>query len=294
MPRPRSWTDEQLADAVKTSTTWREVCAAIGVRGGGHYTLVRVRAAEMQLDYRHIDDRERALRASRSRDQRPKRAGNRDRRTWTDDDLQRAVAVSASLNAAFHELGLSVGGSQWIIVRDRIRELGLDTSHWRPTRRRWTDEQLVAAVEASTSYAGVLRHLSISGGSSTATIKRRVVDLGLDTSHMKGQGWLRGVTNPGIRPKRPLSEILVQDSSRLDTHAIKLRLLDEGLKDHRCEVCRSTEWNRQPIPLHLDHINGDRRDNRFENLRLLCPNCHAQTDTYCGRNIGRYDREEHA
>ena len=65
----------------------------------------------------------------------------------------------------------------------------------------------------------------------------------------------------------------------------KARLLQE--RGHRCECCKLTEWREQPIPLHLDHKDGDPTNGTKENLQLLCPNCHAQTDTYCGKNIGR-------
>lgn len=70
------------------------------------------------------------------------------------------------------------------------------------------------------------------------------------------------------------------------TNALKWRLIREGIKRRRCESCGRNEWSGRPIPLELDHINGRREDNRLDNLRVLCPNCHAQTDTYRGRNIG--------
>ena len=70
------------------------------------------------------------------------------------------------------------------------------------------------------------------------------------------------------------------------TSYLKARLIREGVKDARCESCNGTQWEGEPIPLELDHVNGKRDDNRLENLRLICPNCHAQTPTYRGRNIG--------
>jgi 5-methylcytosine-specific restriction endonuclease McrA len=74
------------------------------------------------------------------------------------------------------------------------------------------------------------------------------------------------------------------------TSKLKMRLFAAGLKAKKCEVCNREKWNGGPIPLELDHINGRREDNRLENLRIVCPNCHAQTDTYRGRNIGASGR----
>jgi hypothetical protein len=70
----------------------------------------------------------------------------------------------------------------------------------------------------------------------------------------------------------------------LGSAALRVRLINAGLKQRECEMCGRSEWNGEPIPLELDHINGDHTDNRLENLRILCPNCHAITETWCGRN----------
>lgn len=84
------------------------------------------------------------------------------------------------------------------------------------------------------------------------------------------------------RPRRrPIEELLRPGVSRTN---LRLRLLADGVKDARCERCGLTEWLGEPAPLQLHHVNGDGQDNRPENLQILCPNCHSQTDTYGGRN----------
>jgi hypothetical protein len=230
-------------------------------------------------------------------------------RSWTDEQLRQAVPSSTRLIDVLAALGLSRGGVTLKAVRNRILVLGLDITHFtrqptsaawdadpddlptaphRADRRTWDDEDLRAAVAASHSIAGVLRHLNLKvGGSQYVAIRQAIAEHGIDTSHFTGRGWAKGRTNPVRVYRRPLSEILVEGSDYRTTSDLRKRLLSEGLKDHRCEQCGGTTWQGQPIPLQLDHINGDRTDNRLENLRLLCPNCHAQTDTYCGRNIGR-------
>jgi hypothetical protein len=86
-----------------------------------------------------------------------------------------------------------------------------------------------------------------------------------------------------VRPTAtPLEEWLVAGRSRTRYH-LKNRLLAAGLKDGRCERCGIAEWRGEALSLALHHVNGDGSDNRLENLELLCPNCHSQTDNFAGR-----------
>ncbi len=95
----------------------------------------------------------------------------------------------------------------------------------------------------------------------------------------------RGVIKP--RPRAiPIDTILVSGRRRNRNH-VKIRLVQAGLKELRCERCGLTEWRGCPLSLELHHVNGDGLDNRLENLLLLCPNCHSQTDTWGGRNSRR-------
>jgi len=95
----------------------------------------------------------------------------------------------------------------------------------------------------------------------------------------------RGAVVPRAHPM-PMERLLVADTYR-SRHNVKLRLLGEGLKHNRCEICGLTEWRGAPLSMALHHINGDGRDNRLENLQLLCPNCHSQTENFAGRGRGR-------
>jgi 5-methylcytosine-specific restriction endonuclease McrA len=84
----------------------------------------------------------------------------------------------------------------------------------------------------------------------------------------------------------PIAQLL---RGRRQRGHVKVRLLRAGLLHNRCDFCGLTEWRGKRLSMHIDHINGVRDDHRLENLRMLCPNCHSQTDTYGGRNIKRRD-----
>jgi HNH endonuclease len=160
--------------------------------------------------------------------------------------------------------------------------------------REWDLTAFARAVAANQSIAGVLAAIGQGvSGSNYSRVHRLVAQLKLDTSHWTGQGHLRGGTHSWT-PARPLSAILVDGSTYMDRYRLKKRLVAADLLPNACNVCGVTEWQGKPLVLELDHINGVSDDHRLENLRLLCPNCHSQTDTYCGRNIrvGRKHRRQ--
>ncbi len=124
--------------------------------------------------------------------------------------------------------------------------------------------------------------IKAAGGNYT-TLKQKFEKWNIDTGHFRGQGW-----NVGLKfkpnPRKPLSEILVKNST-YQAYKLKRRLLAESMKDRVCERCHLTVWMNEKIPLELHHMNGISNDNRLCNLQLLCPNCHALTDNYRGKNI---------
>ena len=137
-------------------------------------------------------------------------------------------------------------------------------------RRIWTDEQLIEAVPANTTLSGVLRDLGlIPAGGNFRVIKEYIAKLNLDTSHFLGRGHNKGKS---FGPKgRSLEEILVKNSPQTENTRLKIRLLREGLIENRCAKCGlGPEWEGETLVLHLDHINGDNKDYRLENLQLLC------------------------
>ena len=75
--------------------------------------------------------------------------------------------------------------------------------------------------------------------------------------------------------------------SFVSAHVLKLKLIRDGIKHHKCEICNITEWMNKKVPIELDHIDGNHFNNELSNIRIICPNCHAQTDTNSGKNIKR-------
>ena len=149
--------------------------------------------------------------------------------------------------------------------------------------KKRTKEDFEQAAKESFSIAGMCRYLNLKpAGGNYKLMHDAIVRYNIDIGHFTGQGWN---TNLKFKPfqEKPLMEILAKDSA-YQSHKLKRRLILEGVKLHVCESCRLTEWLGKPIPLELHHVNGNNSDNRLENLLLLCPNCHALTDSYRGKN----------
>lgn len=149
----------------------------------------------------------------------------------------------------------------------------------------WTKELLNEIVPNCTSYSEVLRKVGLKPlGSNPKTLKKKLDEFNIDYSHFTGQGWNKYGHPRFGNSGKTLSAVLDINSS-LSTASVRKRLLNNKIKSNVCEICGISEWNGLPIVCELYHINGDSTDNRIENLQMLCPNCHSQTDNYCGKNI---------
>ena len=142
-------------------------------------------------------------------------------------------------------------------------------------------------MRESTNYRGVLKRLNLRPvGGNYRQLHKYLRESGLMTTHFTGQGWSRGLKLPRP-PRRSLEELLTVNSD-CGTDKLRRKLIAAHLKSPRCEECgwaRVSDDGR--LPLELDHINGDPRDNRLENLRVLCPNCHSLKPTHRGCNRKR-------
>lgn len=150
-----------------------------------------------------------------------------------------------------------------------------------------TKEEYVYAAMQSNSIAEMCRKLGLKPSGGNYRLMHIAIErFAIDTTHFKGKGWNKGLQFKPFKQK-PLDEILISEST-YQSYKLKNRLLKEGLKQHICEMCGLSVWLGNDIPLELHHKNGNNKDNRIENLLILCPNCHALTDSYRGKN--RYIR----
>ena len=153
-----------------------------------------------------------------------------------------------------------------------------------PKPRKWDLADLPKIVEQSHSIREVIERLGlIPAGGNYEQVQKYIKQLKLDTTHFKGRAWNRGLT---FGPRRPISDYL-EKGVPIQSHQLRLRLLKDRVFPHKCNCCGITEWNGLPTPLELEHKDGNHHNNSQSNLELLCPNCHAQTSTYRGKNKRR-------
>ncbi len=139
--------------------------------------------------------------------------------------------------------------------------------------RRYTDQQVIDAAKIVKSIAGLLKAIGLRPvGGNFAHAKSLIQKLNIDTSHWTGQGWNKG------QQQKDWNDYLSYKSCK--KHLVKLY-------NSTCQGCKNAVWLDQPIPLEVHHIDGNKTNNNFENLTLLCCNCHALTPDWRGKKNAR-------
>lgn len=138
---------------------------------------------------------------------------------------------------------------------------------------------IIKACQESTSMteASVLFDINFK------TFRKYAIELGVWKTNPSG----KGTSKPHKEGKQKfrLEDILNGNHPGYSSHKLRLRLFEEGIKQDVCEECGISDWNGRPLTKHLEHIDGDHNNNRIENLRILCPNCHQQTDTFGSKKL---------
>jgi hypothetical protein len=133
---------------------------------------------------------------------------------------------------------------------------------------KFTDDELIKQYNLMPILSKLSHHFNVPD----ITIWRRAKKLGLVFKI------------GGASKKIELSDILEGKYPTYQTLKLKKRLIKENILENKCSSCGINEWNKKELSLHLDHIDGNNHNHVLSNLRLLCPNCHSQTETWCGKN----------
>lgn len=149
-----------------------------------------------------------------------------------------------------------------------------------------TDEQFVNLIKNSANIAEVLFKLgyTVKGNSwGYSQVKQRMTDLNLSSANFKGKNaYYETNKEREISPDK-----LFRINCKHTRTVLRRNIIRNNLLPYKCAICGISKWNNKTLSLELDHINGMNNDNRLENLRFLCPNCHSQTTTYGSRNQQR-------
>ncbi|MFI6700912.1 HNH endonuclease signature motif containing protein [Streptomyces sp. NPDC050509] len=263
----RKYPDEAIAAAAATSMTLREVVAKLGVPPAtGTLSHIARRIEAAGIDISHF----------------PGMNLTPTELPFTTPELADAAASADSIRGVARILGVPDDSRSRAALGRMLKERGIGTAHFRNARLAIPEAALREAISGASSYADVMRSLGLQvSNTNHRRVRRIAAQLGLDTSHFKRRAW--GKAQP--RAPKPVADdtlvVLPQGSPRTNRPRLHRALQEIGVP-YRCASCGNTgAWLGRPITLQIDHISGDWLDNRAQNLRYLCPNCHALTDTWC-------------
>ncbi|MFF8672005.1 HNH endonuclease [Streptomyces sp. NPDC015242] len=267
----RKYPDAAVAEAAASSSSLREVALKLGAEpatGTLSHIRRRIRAADIDIShFPGINSVELDL-------------------PFTTEELRAAAATAISVRGVARALGVPDDSRSRATLGRMLRDRDIDTGHFSHRRVSLPEDRLRDLVAHCTSYADVMRGLGLDvNDTNHRRVRRAASRLSLDTSHFKRRTWAR----PDRPAPAPVSHrvliVLPPGTGRTNRSQLHRALVEIGVP-YACETCGNEgEWLGQPMTLQIDHINGDWRDNRRENLRYLCPNCHSLTETWCRQKV---------
>ncbi|MFE9025847.1 HNH endonuclease [Streptomyces iakyrus] len=267
----RKYPDSAIAEAAASSSSLREVALRLGADPAtGTLSHIRRRIHAAGVDVSHFPG------INRPDLDLP----------FTAEELRTAAATATSVRGVARALGVPDDSRSRATLSRMLRGQGIDTRHFSHRRVSIPENRLREVVARCTSHADVMRGLGLEvNDTNHRRVRRAISRLGLDTSHFRRRTWARA-ERPAPEPLyRRVLTVLPPAAGRANRSQLHRALVEIGVP-YACETCGNEgEWLGQPITLQIDHVNGDWRDNRQENLRYLCPNCHALTETWCRQKV---------
>ncbi|MFJ1671250.1 HNH endonuclease [Streptomyces bottropensis] len=268
----RKYPDAVIAEAAASSSSLREVALKLGATPAtGTLSHIRRRIHAAGIDIGHFPG------IGRPELDLP----------FNPEELRAAAVAATSVRGVARTLGVLDDSRSRATLSRMLAAQDIDISHFSHRRTAIPEDELTILVRTATSYADVMRGLGMEiNDTNHRRVRRAASRLNLDTSHFKRRSW--------GRPERPAPApsgdrvlvVLPEQAGRTNRSRLHQALTEIGVP-YACVECGNTgEWRGRSITLQIDHVNGNWRDNRRENLRYLCPNCHAVTETWC-RQKGR-------